>query len=519
MKKVLKRIGIVLAVLFVVLTVWMLTNMKDRHPGYSADLKITGTPPAGLKAGFAAVPITPEVLDRWVDKNDDAKYKPKDGDTFIDGNGNGKFDPVWIAGFSNSKPANGIHDDTWARTMILDDGATRLAIVIIDAIGFMHDDVVDVREMIPKEAGITYTIVASTHTHESADLLGLWGKTPLKSGINPSYMKFVKSQIVKSVEEASKNLRPSRLEISQDPTGAIPLVKDTRKPEVFDSGLRMIKAVDKENNRVLGTVVAWGNHPETLWSRNLLISSDFPHFVREGVEKGVFNGETLMKSGVGGVCIYMNGAVGGLMCTHPSLVVKDPFTGKEFNEGSFEKAAAEGKQLSMLALNAMEHPDTVIDSASISLLARTILLPINNNLFKLATAFGVMDRGTSGWMKMRSELSVFNIGPMSFVTIPGEIYPEIVNGGVEAPAEGDIGIQPLEVPPIREMMAGNFKFILGLANDEIGYIVPKSQWDVKAPFAYGREKAQYGEGNSLGKETAPILHRNIQEMLAELNGK
>ena len=69
---------------------------------------------------------------------------------------------------------------------------------------------------------------------------------------------------------------------------------------------------------------------------------------------------------------------------------------------------------------------------------------------------------------MRSELSVFNIGPMSFVTIPGEIYPEIVNGGVEAPAEGDLGIQPVEVPPIREMMSGDFKFVLGLANDEIG---------------------------------------------------
>lgn len=518
MKKVAKIIGIVLAVSLVGLIVWMLTNLKDRHSGYSADLKVTGTSPAGLKAGFAAVPITPEVPDRWVDKNDDAKYKPKDGDTFIDGNGNGKFDPVWIAGFSNSKPANGVHDDTWARTMIIDDGTTRLAIVIIDAIGFMHDDVVDVRKMIPAEAGITYTLIASTHTHESADLLGLWGKSPLKSGINPDYMTFVKNQIVKSVVEASTNLRPARLEVSQDLTGAIPLVKDTRKPEVFDSGLRMIKAVDKENDQVLGTVVAWGNHPETLWSRNLLISSDFPHFVRDGVENGVYNGETLMKSGVGGVCVYMNGALGGLMCTHPSLAVKDPFTGEEFKEGSFEKAAAEGKHLSMLALNAMEQPGAVIDSGSISLVVRTISLPIDNNLFKLATALGVMDRGTSGWMKMRSELSVFNIVPMSFVSIPGEIYPEIVNGGVDALPEGDLGIEAVEVPPIREMMAGDFKFIIGLANDEIGYIIPKSQWDVKAPFAYGREKAQYGEGNSLGKETAPLLHRNIQEMLNELNG-
>ena len=47
-------------------------------------------------------------------------------------------------------------------------------------------------------------------------------------------------------------MRPARLEISEDLTGAIPLVKDTRKPEVFDSGLRFIKAVDRENGKYLG---------------------------------------------------------------------------------------------------------------------------------------------------------------------------------------------------------------------------------------------------------------------------
>ena len=199
MKRIFKIVGIVLAVLLVGLIVWMFFNLRDRHSGYSADLKVEKSPEKQLQAGFAAVAITPEVPDRWEDKNGDAKYKPKDGDTFTDGNGNGVFDPVWIAGFSNSKPANGIHDDTWARTLIIDDGTTRLAMVMIDAIGFMNDDVVDVREMIPEEAGITYAIVASTHTHESADLLGMWGETPFKSGINKDYMKFVKNQIVKSI--------------------------------------------------------------------------------------------------------------------------------------------------------------------------------------------------------------------------------------------------------------------------------------------------------------------------------
>ncbi len=516
MKKFFKIMGLIFLIFFAGISFRGFSNMKDRHRGYSADMKILNNPPSEIKAGFAAVAITPDVPDRWVDVNGDSKFKPKDGDYYIDGNGNGKFDPVWIAGFSNNKPANGVHDDTWARTMVIDAGKTRLAIVILDVIGFMHDDVVDVRKMLPDELGLTYTIIASTHTHEGPDLMGIWGKSPLKSGVNPEYMQFVKQQTVNSITQAVQNLQPAILEISQDLSGAAHLVKDTRKPEVFDSGLRFIKAMSKEDGSVLGSMLSWGNHPETLWSENLLVSSDFPHFFREGVEKGVFHGDSLVKPGIGGVAVFANAAVGGLMCTHPSLGVVDPFTGEELKKPSFEKAAAEGNQLSMLALDAMGNPSEVIENAAVSLIVRTVMLPIKNKIFRLGAALGILNRGTAGWMKMRSELAVVKIGPLSIVTVPGEIYPEIVNGGVESPEGADFGIAPVEVPPIREMMPGKYKFIIGLANDEIGYIIPKSQWDVKAPFAYGRDKAQYGEVNSLGPETAPILHKNIKEMLTEL---
>ena len=41
--------------------------------------------------------------------------------------------------------------------MVIDDGRTRIAIIALDAIGFFHDDVVDVRKRIPESAGIDYT--------------------------------------------------------------------------------------------------------------------------------------------------------------------------------------------------------------------------------------------------------------------------------------------------------------------------------------------------------------------------
>ena len=57
--------------------------------------------------------------------------------------------------------------------------------------------------------------------------------------------------------------------------------------------------------------------------------------------------------------------------------------------------------------------------------------------------------------------------------------------------------------------------VLGLANDEVGYIVPKRQWDVAPPFAYGRTSSQYGEKNSVGPETARMLMEALADRVSE----
>ncbi len=514
--KWIKRTGIALIVLLLVMAAYMRYMSRDRHPGYKVDLSIPAAGAQSIRAGFAALPITPEVVDTWVDVNNNAEFD-EGVDTWEDVNGNGKFDAVWIAGFQNRKPAAGVHDDVWARTMVLDDGNTRIAVVALDAIGFMHDDVVDVRDLIPESAGVDYAVICSTHTHEGPDLLGMWGGSIFKSGVDPKHMEYVKKQAAKSVAEAVEALRPAILKFARDPDGADDLLIDTRKPEVFDSGLRLIQVVDAENGETLGTLAAWADHPETLWSDNLLITSDFPHYVREGIEKGVYKDDSLKVKGVGGICVYINGAVGGLMTTHPRLALHIPFTTDSVKEPNYIKARAQGDRLAMLALDALRQSADTVKKAGISLRAKTIELPVGNPLFRLATFLGVLDRGMTGWMKSRTEISVFSIGPASFVTVPGEIYPEIINGGVESPEGRDYKIKPVEVPSIRQQMGGEYKFVIGLANDEIGYIIPKSQWDEKAPFTYGRDHAPYGEENSLGPETAPILHSELSGLIREYN--
>lgn len=471
-----------------------------------------------FKVGFSALTINPEIIDTWIDANGDAKYNPDDGDTYQDNNDNCRFDPVWIAGFHQSRPAAGIHDDLWSRAMVIDNGETRITIIGLDAIGFFYEDAIDVRESLPKDLEIDYTVICSSHDHEAPDLLGVWGGSIFKSGVDSKYLNYVKERTVTAITNAVNKMRPASLSFSQDLTGAAHLVQDSRKPIVSDPGVRIIHAIDAETDTTLGTLISWANHAETLWSDNLLISSDFPHYVREGVEKGIRDGDNTIIPGIGGTAVYINGAIGGLMTTRPNFPIPDPLNKTIYSGATYAKTRAQGYQIAKLVLESVRSNENMtINEGKIDLISKTVCLPVDNWKFRLGFFLGVIDRSMTGWMKTVSEVAAFRIGPASFISVPGEIYPEMVNGGIEAPLGQDFELSPQEVPPLRDLMTGKFKFVLGLANDEIGYIIPKSEWDTKHPYLYHDHDSPYGEENSMGPKTATIIYRELVNLLEELN--
>jgi len=518
MKKWIFGIGITQVLIIAVISIWFMYNWRDRHPDYSIDIKIkSNNSNKVLNAGFAKAKITPTIIDTWNDANNDAKYDEDDGDSYNDNNNNGEFDAFWIAGFSNGKPAQGVHDDVWSRVVVIDDGESRIAMVSLDAIGFMHDDVVDIRKQIPSELEIDYTIIASTHTHESNDLMGIWGENIFNSGVDPKLMEYVKSQTVEAIKRATNNMRPSKLIFSDDLSGHdAKFIKDTREPIVKASGIHLMQVMDVEADTTLGTIINWANHPESLWSKNLLISSDFPHYIREGIENGVYNGDEIAHKGVGGIAIYFSGALGGLMAPHPSYSVPDTFLDTLYSKPSFAKTKALGEHIAIMSLWAMDKAEEIISNSNISLRAKTINLPLDNTMFRIAGGIGLLQRGLPELFNTRSEIAALKIGDAMFLSIPGEIYPEIIYGGIEAPEGQEFDIAPIEVPPIQEIIKETHKFYLGLSNDEIGYIIPKSEWDVEKPYLYNSKRDTYGEENSLGPETGPIIYKELVSVIREL---
>jgi hypothetical protein len=164
---------------------------------------------------------------------------------------------------------------------------------------------------------------------------------------------------------------------------------------------------------------------------------------------------------------------------------------------------------------------------------RGILVPVENKLYHLGFQLGVLDRVMYEWggkptpekftetkdvskpLAIRTEVGYLNLGDLEVAVIPGEIYPELVLGKVQDPADpgADFPDAPIE-PAIYAQLKGKHRMLIGLGNDEIGYLIPKRQWDEKAPYCYGLKKAQYGEQNSVGPDAGAIICGVFKELAA-----
>jgi hypothetical protein len=286
------------------------------------------------------------------------------------------------------------------------------------------------------------------------------------------------------------------------------LVVDGRLPAVIDDTLVAMLAIG-EGGATLGTVVAWSSHPEALGSDNTLVTSDFPHFLRKRME-----------AGLGGTCVFLVGSIGGLMTPLGLKLTADD--GQPIPADSFALARAVGERAADAALEALAQGKA---SASTALEHRsaTVFVPLENRLFRLAAFLGVVDRevysdgrpATSLFGDdLRTEVGYLRIGDAEALLVPAEIYPELVLGGIQEPQDpgADFPGAPRE-RPLFSLLSAEYRLVVGLANDEIGYVIPRSQWDATKPFAYGRPEDQYGEVNSVGPAAAARLVEAFERLL------
>jgi hypothetical protein len=422
--------------------------------------------------------------------------------------------PVYMAGFGYNRKATGVHDHLKARAVVLKSGSTKIALACVDLVGFFLPNVERVRDKLP---GFDYVLVSSTHDHEGPDSLGLWGPTPLQRGVDADYLNTVEKQIIAAVRDADAAVQTVAARIGS--VQAPELLRDAREPYIKHDALVALEFRTVKDDKPAGLVVQWNCHPETLGSENTEISADF-----------VGCTVTALQDAHHCPVVYLSGAVGGLM-TSLGVEVKSA-DGKELKDGTFEKTERYGRLLAEAADKALKDAKPV-KLTPLEAHRRAVFLPLDNKLYMVARQLGVFDREGFLWsgdptkaepadpkkdadkpLCVRTEVGYLRLGELDIAVIPGEIYPELVLDKVQDPADAgaDFLDAPIE-PAIYKQLHGTHHMLVGLGNDEIGYIIPKRQWDEKPPYCYGRTKPQYGEINSLGPDTAPLLCKAFKELV------
>ena len=402
-----------------------------------------------LYVGAAKVDITPSV-ETYEDTNGNGRYDA--GEPFQDRNGNGKWDPVWLAGFK-PRTAESVHDPIWARAILFEKDGRRAIVISCDIVGFLHPRVRALRAKIPD---VDLVLFSSTHCHSAPDTVGLWGPFPGVSGLSEPYLKQLEDGVLDCARRAVASRVPASLAAGEARVEGV--CKDIRPPDVRNETAASLVARDR-SGRPLAVVVNFAMHPEGMGGKNRAVSSDYPHYLREAVERDF----------PGAVAVFVSADLGGMQTPD----VKD-HTWEEIRRCG-EAIAARAKA-SLEGAPEVAVPELKMASAAVD-------FPLRNKRFLGAFQSGMFGRDMAyalreqhGEALLRSEISALRLGDILFVTVPGEALPEV---GKEVFAR----------------MNARHKFLVGLGQDEVGYILPKADFDPK----------KYEESMSLGPETAPTL--------------
>ena len=478
-----------------------------------------------LMAGAAKITVTP-TIEPFEDLDDDDNWD--EGEPFTDLDGNQTFTPVYMAGYGGmgaNNHAHGVLDDTYARVLVLQKGELRIGIASLDAVGVLNEDVIQIRTAARAAgAALDHLIVTSDHIHSGPDTMGLWGRSMTSSGRDPNYIRYIAGRTAEALAEAAAGLAPARIMAGISHTEG--LTRDSRKPIVIDDRVTALRFEKTSDGAPIAAVLHWSNHPEALGGGNRMISAD-----------QVGNMMAVLEAGVpGAVGIYWQGMVGGLL-TPLDMPIEDA-QGNVLPADSIEMADRIGELAAGAALDALSSAEDATGDGRLAFRRRFFLAPMTNLEFTLAAAYGLFNaraydaegnqRDPMDFLSydphMRTEITVLDFGLVQLVTVPGELFPE--SGITDADGEwlyedpqdpgADFYGTPCLPPIWSQMRDTQYKLVLGLANDELGYIVPKCQFDGMKPYTYGEDEGPYEEVMCVGSEMEPTLLGVIAEELQAL---
>ncbi len=414
----------------------------------------------------------------------------------------------YIAGYGENNPAKGVIDPQYAHALWLNDNSDKGGVLMIslDAVGLLNKDVNIIKAGLSDFVRITgcrNINIFCTHDHAGIDTMGIWGRLPF-TGRDPKFMKLVYAAAKSAAFKAYEDRREGSL---YHGTIEVPdMQEDIRLPEVYSKTLTRLRFVPNDGTREIYWL-NFASHSESLQGCNSLVSADFPCYLRERIREAV-----------GAETIYGVGAIGGMI----SMAIENEDVLTRENR-LLESTRNIGKKLGDYAL-AISNEKKL--SPKISFIRQEFFCDADNIVLTLACKVGILkadkyasDHASKKWA-LKTEITYYEIDSLKILFIPCEIFPELVYGGYLSEEESAQGKSPdINPTPLAKIAGDENLLIFGLANDELGYVIPPNDFMLLEDTPYldnavdrlGRR--HYEETNSMGPKTAATIADNFEKVM------
>jgi hypothetical protein len=166
----------------------------------------------------------------------------------------------------------------------------------------------------------------------------------------------------------------------------------------------------------------------------------------------------------------------------------------DVKDHSFEEAQEMGMKLAHVAINLLQNLATnSLDKINFE--SHTFPVRLTNILFRIAIHRGILPDPREQHGYLTTEVNLIKIGGCWMVSVPGELLPKL----------------GLRIKQKLKNAGAQVAVVIGLGNDELGYILPKE--DFRYPLNPFKPRSHYEETMSISKEIGPQVMAAVDELL------
>ena len=435
-----------------------------------------------------------------------------------------KLFPLNMPGLFTARLAESAHDPLYARAIVLANGATSLALVVVDNIGVVQEVSDEAKAIAAKRCGVAADkiLVSSTHTHTGPH-------SSVKDGPAPAvaYRKLLVAGIAESIVRAHAALRPASVGAAAEPLpeelfnrrwflkpGKMPLnpfgqldqvkMNPVRSPDVLDRpagptdpDVTILSVHDAESNKPLALLANFGLHYVGGVPEGVLSADYFGEFAR------------VMQARAGGgdgfVAMMSNGTSGDVI-NRPFLIPRPP-------QKPFEQIQVVAKKTADTAWRAHGAIAAHRPDARLGMIQRQVTLKMRRpTAEQIAWANGVLAVKDEAERKKLPHLADAYATRVLWLAK----LPETVTVPVQALQIGDLAVCALPFETFAEIGLDLKKrspfprtMVVSIANGTNGYLPTPEQHKL------GGYETWLGT-NRVQQDASVILTNNLLEMLGEL---